>query len=256
MGIKYIIIEDEKIAAERIKRLVSELRPQYKHLISLDSVESAIISLTALKADLYFMDVQLADGISFEIFDQVAIEKPIIFTTAYDHYAIQAFKQNSVDYLLKPIDEEELLAAIEKFEKYQYDKSNDEQPVNDPAYSQLISSMHPSGKERFIVKVGDHLKNILTSDIQLFYSQDKMTYLFTKDGHHYPIDYALDRIDELISHKDFFRISRKFIVNIQYIHDIVSYTNSRLEIRLNHYAGEQIIVARERVAEFKSWLDR
>jgi DNA-binding LytR/AlgR family response regulator len=249
---KYIIIEDEKIAAERIKKLVTALRPDFKHVITLDSVETAVISLTALKADLYFMDIQLADGLSFEIFDQVSIENPIIFTTAYDQYAIQAFKQNSVDYLLKPIDEEELEAAIRKFEKYK--QSNSEKEVE--SYTELIKSVQPSGKERFIVKVGDHLKNILSADIQAFYSQDKTTYLLTSDGKKYPIDYSLEKIEQLVSSTDFFKISRKFIVSIHYLQDIVAYTNSRLEVRLNHYDEDQIIVARERVQEFKAWLDR
>jgi DNA-binding LytR/AlgR family response regulator len=250
---KYIIIEDEKIAAERIKKLVSQIRPDFKHVLTLDSVETAVISLTALKADLYFMDVQLADGLSFEIFDQVGIENPIIFTTAYDQYAIQAFKQNSIDYLLKPIDEEELVAAIEKFEKLRHQPAQEEESSN---YTGLMQSLQPTGKERFIVKVGDHLKNILTADIQAFYSQDKATYLLTKEGKKFPIDYTLEKIEQLISQTDFFRISRKFIVSIHFIHDIVAYTNSRLEVRLNHFDEEAIIVARERVQEFKTWLDR
>lgn len=249
---KYIIIEDEKIAAERMKRLISEIKPNYKHLITLDSVETAVISLTALKADLYFMDIQLADGLSFEIFDQVQIESPIIFTTAYDQYAIQAFKQNSVDYLLKPIDEDELTASIEKFEKYNQDRTKEE-PEH---YTELIKSIQPTGKERFIVKVGDHLKNILTADIQAFYSQDKTTYLLTKTGQKFPIDYSLERIEQLLSTVDFYKISRKFIVSIHYINDIIAYTNSRLEVKIAHYDEDQIIVARERVQGFKSWLDR
>ena len=249
---KYIIIEDEKIAAERIKKLVSLIRPEYKHVITLDSIETAVISLTALKADLYFMDVQLADGLSFEIFDQVNIENPIIFTTAYDQYAIQAFKQNSVDYLLKPIDDEELTAAIGKFEKYKLTP----EPEDAQNYTGLIKSIHPTGKERFIVKVGDHLKNILTADIQAFYSHDKTTYLLTQSGQKFPIDYSLEKIEQLLSPTDFYKISRKFIVSIHYIHDIVAYTNSRLEVKLNHFDQEQIIVAREKVQEFKSWLDR
>jgi DNA-binding LytR/AlgR family response regulator len=252
---KYIIIEDETIAAQRLKNLITQIRPDFKHVITLDSVESAVISLTALKADLFFIDVQLADGISFEIFDQVKIEGPIIFTTAYDNYAIQAFKQNSVDYLLKPIDPSELEGAIEKFEKLAV-KSSEAAEEEEATYTQLIKSLQPSGKERFIVKVGDHLKNILCADIQAFYSKDKMSYLLTKEGKKYPVDYSLDRIDELVSPVDFFRISRKYIINLAHVGDIVSYTNSRLEIGLKYFDEEQVIVARERVADFKTWMDR
>ncbi|MFZ9045992.1 MAG: LytR/AlgR family response regulator transcription factor [Cyclobacteriaceae bacterium] len=249
---KYIILEDEKIAAERLNRLITHIRPNYKHVETLDSVETAVISLTTLNADLYFMDIQLADGLSFEIFDQISIDKPIIFTTAYDRYALQAFKQNSMDYLLKPIDEEELAAAIEKFEKLKRSLKNE----NSEDYGDLIKAIQPTGKKRFIVKVGDHLKSIRSSDIQAFYSHDKATYLLTTEGKKYLIDYSLEKVEQLLSKSDFYKISRKFIVNIHFIHDIVAYTNSRLEVKLNHFNEEQIIVARERVQEFKNWLDR
>lgn len=247
---KYIVVEDEKIAADRLKKLVGEIRPGYQHLVTVDTVESAVISLPVLRPELIFMDIRLADGLSFEIFDQIELKAPIIFTTAYDNYAIRAFKTNSIDYLLKPIDPEELGAAIEKFEKQ---KSEKQELVD---ISKLVKTMQPEGKERFVVKVGDHLKSINTSDIQLIYSHEKTTYLFTKDGKRFPVDYSVEKVFGLLSQEKFFQISRKFIVNIDYIKDIIAFTNSRLEIILDHFKDDRVIVARERVNEFKTWLDR
>lgn len=250
---RFIIIEDEQLAAKRLRSLIETLRPGYEFVAKFDSVESASISLPALSYDVLFMDIQLADGISFDIFDQIKIDKPIIFTTAYDEFALKAFKTNSVDYLLKPIAEEELDTAMSKLELNFSVKSNDP-PVTD--INQLIKSMQPSGKERFIVKVGDHLKTVETTDIQLVYSQDKGTYLFTNNGKRFLVDYTLDKVEELMSDSKFYRISRKYMINLNYIKDIIAFTNSRLEIVVDHFDEDQIIVARERVGEFKAWLDR
>lgn len=253
---KYIIIEDEQLAAKRLRQLVEELRPEYEFKAKFDSVESATISLPALSYDLLFMDIQLADGISFDIFDQIHVDKPIIFTTAYDEFALKAFKTNSVDYLLKPIDHNELKYAIEKFEKANNTSDGIEPSVETSQLEKLIQSLNPSGKERFVVKVGEHLKTVESSEIQLIYSQDKGTYLFTNTGKRFLVDYSLDKVDDLLNHSQFFRISRKFIVNLNFIKDIIAFTNSRLEIIVDHFDEDQIIVARERVNEFKSWLDR
>lgn len=246
---KFILIEDEQLAAKRLREMVESFRPDYEFVAKFDSIESASISLPALKYDLLFMDIQLADGNSFDIFDQTDITAPIIFTTAYDEYALKAFKHNSIDYLLKPIDKEELQSAIEKFEKTLKVSA----PQN---FDALLQSLNPNGKERFVVKVGEHLKTVTTKDIQLIYSQDKGTYLFTNTGKRFLIDYTLDRTDELLNSQMFFRISRKFIINLNYIKDMIAFTNSRLEIVVDKFDDEQIIVARERVSEFKSWLDR
>ncbi|WP_421879601.1 LytR/AlgR family response regulator transcription factor [Marinoscillum sp.] len=245
---RYLILEDEKIASNRLKEMIANLRPDYKCVLTLDSVESAVISLPALKLDLVFMDIQLADGNSFDIFDQIKFDVPIIYTTAYDEYALKAFKSNSVDYLLKPIDPVELARAIDKFEKHSVKDDKD--------VTELMQALKPNGKERFVVKVGDHLKSVITKDIQLIYSQDKGTYLFTREGKRFLVDYTMDKVEEMVSGQDFFRISRKFLIHIDYIKDIIAYTNSRLEIRVDHFDDEQVIVARERVTDFKEWLDR
>lgn len=255
---KFIVIEDEKIAADRLKKIISEIRPGFKHLLTLDSIESAVISLPPLRPDVIFMDIRLADGLSFEIFDQIELKAPIIFTTAYDNYAIQAFKINSIDYLLKPIDPEELENAILKLEQRLEEQKQQSEPVNEPDrdINNLIKTMQPGGKERFVVKVGDRLKSIKTEDIQLIYSSDKTTYLFTDEKRRYPIDFTVEKVDDLLSKEKFFKISRKFIVNIDFIGDIISFTNSRLEILINGFEEERVIVARERVSDFKFWLDR
>lgn len=241
-------MEDEKIASNRLKELIAGIRPDYQCVLTLDSVESAVISLPALQVDLAFMDIQLADGNSFDIFDQISLEVPIIFTTAYDEYALKAFKANSVDYLLKPIDPEELSKALDKFEKHSL-KGKEE-------LSQLVKTMQPRGKERFVVKIGERLKTVETSDVQLIYSQDKGTYLFTKEGRKFLVDYTLDKVEELVDSEQFFRISRKYLVNLTYVKDLIAFTNSRLEIRIGGFEEEQVIVARERVGDFKAWLDR
>ncbi len=251
---KYIIIEDEQLASKRLRELMEEIRPDYKFVTKFDSVESATISLPVLQYDLILMDIQLADGNSFDIFDQISVQAPIIFTTAYDEYAIKAFKTNSIDYLLKPIDKDELTTAIEKFESQNKTvTSNDEQSVQ---ITDLIKTLQPKGKERFVVKIGDHLKTIETVDIQLIFSQDKATYLFSNQGKRFLVDYSLEKIEELLNTDQFYRVSRKFIANINYIKDIIAYSNSRLEIVVDHFDEEQVIVARERVSDFKQWLDR
>ncbi|WP_420318867.1 LytR/AlgR family response regulator transcription factor [Ekhidna sp.] len=252
---RYIIIEDEQLAAKRLRSLIEDIRADYDFVAKFDSVESASISLPVLSYDLIFMDIQLADGLSFDIFDQIEINKPIIFTTAYDEFALKAFKTNSVDYLLKPLAEEELTNAIKKFEKnFNKPKSSSASVGND--LDKLMKSLQPGGKERFVVKVGEHLKTVETDNLQLVYSQDKGTYLFTKEGKRFLVDFTLDRVEELLNPQQFFRISRKFIVSLSSIKDIIAFTNSRLEIVIDHFDDDQIIVARERVTDFKSWLDR
>jgi DNA-binding LytR/AlgR family response regulator len=254
---KFIVIEDEQLAAKRLRAMIEKLRPDYEFVAKFDSVESATISLPVLKYDLLFMDIQLADGNSFDIFDQIKVKSPIIFTTAYDQYAVKAFKANSVDYLLKPIDEKELENAIKKFEEnFRHKKSDREESNSQSDIVQLIKSMQPKGKERFVVRVGEHLKTIDTSDVKLVYSSDKATYIFTKQGRKYLIDFSVDKADEVLSSEKFFKISRKFIINLDYIKDIIAFTNSRLEVVVDQFEEEQVIVARERVGQFKEWLDQ
>lgn len=243
---KYVILEDERLAADRLVKLVNEREPDFEHLITLDSVESAIKLLPSLSFDFLFMDIQLADGLSFEILDQVTIESPIIFTTAYDEYALRAFQANGIDYLLKPVVPDELNRALKKLSV---------RPAQDGEIHQLLKTLKPQGKEQFVVKVGDRLKTVKTCHTALIYSYNKGTFVFT-EGRSYPVDYTMDKVEELLDPQVFFRISRKFILHIDHAQDMLSFSNSRLIIKVKGFDLEQVVVARERVAAFKKWLDR
>lgn len=248
-----IIIEDEKPAARRLGRLLAELEVEVSTM--LHSVEEAIQWFQDNKhPDLIFLDIQLSDGLSFEIFDVIDIKSAIIFTTAYDEYALQAFKLNSIDYLLKPIDDEELESAVKKYK--------DLKPVSnklsldfEDIKKLLVNPIEREYKKRFTAKVGQHLKIINADEVACFYSENKGTYAATNDGRNYLLDTTLENLKNELEPKTFFRVSRKFYVNIDYIKDIVSYTNSRLQIKLNGCPDLEIIVSRERVKDFKLWLE-
>ena len=249
---RVVIVEDEKPAARRLQRMLAELGLSAD--VMLHSVEESVNWFSKNEhPDLLFLDVQLADGLSFEIFEEVTINSPIIFTTAYDEYALRAFKLNSVDYLLKPIDQDELEAAIEKYKSW--GNSSAEPVVDLQALQNLISPDKKVYKRRFTTKIGQHLKMIPVETIECFYSENKATHIFTVDGRSYLIDETLEQLEDKLNPETFFRVSRKYYVNINAIKDIISYTNSRLKIILNHYSESEIIVSRERVKEFKNWLE-
>lgn len=253
---KILIVEDEPQAARRLQNLVKTILPESTVLDTIDSVKRSIQWFQQNPSpDLVFMDIQLADGISFQIFDQVKITSPIIFTTAYDEYALKAFKVNSIDYILKPVDEDELRAAIAKFKSMT--------AVKDSPSSQLMESitlamsmLTKKYKERFVIKVGEHLKSVETTEILFFYSLEKTTFAQTKDGRKHILDFTLDQLQELLEPKRFFRINRKYIIALEAIQDMISYTNSRLRLILKTSDDNDVVVARERVQEFKDWLDR
>ncbi|MBR9845920.1 MAG: response regulator transcription factor [Algicola sp.] len=247
-----IIIEDEKPSARRLQRMLTELQMEAETM--LHSVEESIAWFQNNEhPDLIFLDIQLSDGLSFEIFEAIDINSAVIFTTAYDEYALQAFKLNSIDYLLKPIDEEDLAKAVSKYKERAPKEKSVTLDFND-IKKLLVNPIEREYKKRFSVKVGQHLKLINIDDIECFYSENKGTYAYTSEGRNYLLDTTLEQLeDELEPHK-FFRISRKFFVNVNAINDMVSYTNSRLQIKLNTFKEQEIIVARERVKEFKDWL--
>lgn len=251
---KVLIVEDESMAAKRLTNLLLKLEPDIEILDQLDSVKTAVKWLSTNKADLLFFDIQLADGLSFEILNQVNIQTPIIFTTAFDEYAIKAFKVNSIDYLLKPIDPEELKHALEKF--HQNFKQPEPQQPNMAMLEQAMKMLTKQYKERFVVKIGEHIHTIPVSDTAYFFSQDKATFLVTQEKKRYIIDYTLEEVEGLIDPQDFFRINRKYLVSMRAVKDIVSYTNSRLRIILHQSDEMDAIVSRERVQDFKKWLDR
>jgi len=248
---KVLIIEDEKPAAHKLLRLLGEINPDIEIMDVLKSVEDSINwFLHNPKPDLIFMDIQLEDGMCFEIFENKPIHTPIIFTTAYDEYTLKAFKVNSIDYLLKPIDSDELKNAIDKFNVHykQTDYSR---------FESIITRLQPKTKERFLIKIGEHYKSVQTSMIHCFYIHERCNFIHVDKGKNYPIDYSLDKIEQLIDSKSFFRINRNFIINYSAIQDTIAYSSNRLKIVLKDWTEkEDIIVSRERVSDFKEWMDR
>jgi DNA-binding LytR/AlgR family response regulator len=246
-----IIIEDEKPAARRLDRMLQNLNIEVNAM--LHSVEESIAWFHANKhPDLIFLDIQLSDGLSFEIFENIDIKSAIIFTTAYDEYALQAFKLNSIDYLLKPIDNEDLETAVNKYKGRVSEKKSVSIDFND--IKKLINQQEKEYKKRFTVKVGQHLKMITTDNIECFYSENKGTYIHTTDNRDYLIDLTLEQLENELEPQTFFRVNRKFNININAIKDMISYTNSRLQIKLKSYTEQEVIVSRERVRDFKDWL--
>jgi len=248
-----LIIEDEKPSARRLQRMLTKLNVSANTM--LHSVEESVTwFLNNEHPDLIFLDIQLSDGLSFEIFDAVEVKSAIIFTTAFDEYALKAFKLNSVDYLLKPIDEEELEAAVHKYKELKPQAKNVQLNFED-IKKLLVNPMERSYKKRFTTKIGQHIKMISVDEIECFYSENKGTYAHTIEGRDYLLDTTLEQLEEELEPQTFFRISRKFYVNIHAIKDIISYTNSRLQLKLNSYNEQEVIVARERVKDFKLWIE-
>jgi len=250
---KVLIIEDELPAAKQLQRLIQQHRPQTEVLAVLDSVETAVEWLnTYPNPQLIFMDIQLADGLSFEIFKHVRINVPVIFTTAFDQYTLKAFKVNSVDYLLKPIDPEELQAAIGKFEQHYLQPQTHHPQI----FEQMMRSVYqPTYKLRFLIKIGQQLSFIPTSQVHYFYSQDSLVYLKTQEDKKHLIDQTLDQLQQEVDPKSFFRINRKAIIRIEAISKIHPYFNSRLKLLVQPKAEFDLIVSRDRVNNFKQWLD-
>lgn len=250
---RVIIIEDEKPSARRLSRLLGVLGVEITTM--LHSVEESIAWFQNNEhPDLIFLDIQLSDGLSFEIFDKVEVRSAIIFTTAFDEYALKAFKLNSIDYLLKPIDDEELEAAVKKY-RTRGPASQKMALDFEDVKKLLVDPLEREYKKRFTAKVGQHLKLINADGVECFYSENKGTFAATSDGRNYLLDTTLEHLETELEPKTFFRVSRKFYVNIDHIKDIVYYTNSRLQIKLNRFSEQEIIVSRERVRDFKLWLE-
>ena len=249
---KVIIIEDEKPSARRLSRMLLELNIKAEAM--LHSVSEAVAYFSVNEhPDLILLDIQLSDGLSFEIFEQVEVKSAIIFTTAYDEYALKAFKLNSIDYLLKPIDDEELKNAIDKF-KINKPERHSIQVDLEQIKKLLVNPLDKKYKERFTIKIGQHLKIVPINEIECLYSENKGTYISTNSKRDYLIDSTLEQLDASLDPTKFFRVSRKFYVHINAIKDIISYTNSRLKVVLNNYSDQEIIVSREKVKDFKHWI--
>ena len=247
-----VIIEDEKLSAEHLQSLLKRIDKSIEVHRVFDTVKSVVAAFEkGLKTDLLFVDIHLADGLSFEIFSKIAIDTPVIFTTAYDEYAIKAFKVNSIDYLLKPIGIDELKTALQKFEKLQSNKT----PMAFKEIASVYENISKQHKHRFMVKMGENIVSVKTEDIAHFIAEEGIVLLTTKTEKRYPIDYTLDQIESFIDPKNFFRINRKVIVNINVIQKISTYFNSRLKIVSPALQDDDCIVSRERVNDFKQWLD-
>jgi DNA-binding LytR/AlgR family response regulator len=251
-----VIIEDEHLIARRITDLLGHIDPGINVLASIDTVKRACEWFSQNeKPDLVFMDIQLADGLSFDIFDLVKIEAPVIFITAYQEYAIKAFKVNSVDYLLKPVSEEDLRLALGKYKRYFTFQDSIPEIGSDLIKSirEMISKPH---KSRFMIKVGDHIKSVDVEDILYFYSQQKGTFLHTSDNRNYVIDYTLDKLSELLNPDTFTRINRQYITSHKAIKELITLSGSKLKVRLQDSDDDQVYISRERLSTFKEWLDR
>ncbi len=247
---KALIIEDEKPAARRITKLLLEVDPTIEILGTLESVEASVQWLSRNPhPQIMFMDIQLADGSSFEILKKSDISCPVIFITAYDEYAIDAFKVNSVDYLLKPVKKEELEAAILKFRNLQHNYST-------LGIESLLSSAGKKYKDRFVIKLGNKIKSILVKDIAYFFSKDKLSFICDNEGKNSPIDLSLDKIEALLDPADFFRINRQIIANAKAIKDIHTASKSRIVLVLDPQLSIEAIVSSERSSLFKKWLKK
>lgn len=250
---KLLIIEDERPAAEKLERIVIKLRPEWTVLGPIETVEYTVKWLSSNPApDLILMDIQLADGISFEIFEQVKVKSPVIFTTAYDEYAIRAFKVNSIDYLLKPIDPDALEVALKKFERLSPSILPDSRLIE-----QTFRQMANTWKNRFLVKVGVNYHSVLTRDIEMFFINERSVFIYTFQGKTFDIDYSLEQLQQMVDPDLFFRINRNVMVNIEAVSKLVAYSSSRLKLVIHSgFNTDELIVSRDKVADFKRWMDR
>jgi DNA-binding LytR/AlgR family response regulator len=248
---KILLIEDEAAAARRLEKMLLELQPDAAIQARLDSVESAVLWLQNNPApDLILLDIHLADGASFEIFEHTKVTAPVIFTTAYDEYALRAFKANAVDYLLKPIKTNELAAALDKYRRF----------FATPDYAALLQALRqretaPDYLRRMLIRLGNSMKLVNVDDAAYFYTKDKITFVVTRGiGKRFPVDYPLDRLETLLDPAVFFRINRQFIVQVTAIREMHPYSKSRVKVDLDPPTDLETVVSTERSAEFKRWL--
>ena len=251
-----LIIEDEYPAAERLQNMLTRVDGTIWVRAVLESVEAAIRWLRNQAApDLILSDIQLSDGLSFEIYEQVLVQSPIIFTTSYDEYAIRAFKHKSIDYLLKPIKYEELQRAIEKYRNFRQEFSEQNPAIRLEQLLDVLSHTGRSSKKRFLVKKGEQLIPIADDDTAYFYTENELVYLTTHAGKKYVLDYTLEQLSTLLDPVRFFRINRQFIVSLGAVQQIHTYFSSRLKLQLQPAAGPEVLVSKGQVKRFKAWLE-
>ncbi len=253
-----LIVEDEDLAVETLVRQIKKLDTPVEIVATLDSVKTTVAWLRSHPApDLAFFDIQLADGLSFEIFEQVGVAFPVIFVTAFDAYALRAFKVNSIDYLLKPVEADALRQSFDKLRLLQK-PTETAQPMLDLAViQQMLARTTPKFKTRFMVKVGDKLAAFTTDEVEYFFGENKIVWLRLKNGRKYVVDYTLEELEELLDPEQFFRLNRKYMATFASIDETVAYTNSRLKVKLrNPVDNEDILISREKAEEFRVWLGK
>lgn len=251
-----LVAEDEALAAERLIKMIGEYDSSIAVVAQPDSVSDVITFLKSGKSiDLMFLDIQLADGKSFEIFDSVLTDVPIIFTTAFDQYTLKAFKLHSIDYLLKPVQVEELRNAMDKFKRLKTKSALSNESIE--SLRELIETKSPSYKQRIVVKAGNKLQFRPAEEVAYFFADGKEAYMVTqKENRKHLVGYTLEELEQLLHPDDFFRISRKFIVRADAIAEVKGTMTTRLEVRLNHNNDHSLTVSRERITDFKKWLDK
>lgn len=247
-----LIIEDEPIAAEKLEQMLLDINPEIVVLARLCSIKESVKWLLQNSADLIFLDIQLSDGISFSIFDQVAISTPVIFTTAYDQYAIKAFQLNSISYLLKPIRKTDLADSLQKFRNLKSAFS-----IDFDALLSQIQGKQPEFKKRFLIQTGEKIRKVEVSEIAYFYALEKGCFMRTFQGNHFPAEYTLDRLETMLNPSHYFRINRKYLVNMDAISNMVAWSRGRIKLELKPKADDEFdtIVSIDRSAAFKKWLN-
>ncbi len=250
---KVVIIEDEKIAADHLETLIREIDPGIEIMERIGSVRSAVSWFMENKADLIFLDIHLSDDICFKIFEQVEIHIPIVFTTAYDQYAIKAFKLNSVDYLLKPIEKSELDQSLKKYKELHAQKKQSEID-----FTALLTALNQKDKyqERFLIQSGRRIKTVKIEQIAYFYSTGKDVFLCTWENKNYSMDYSLDKLENMLPPDRFFRINRKFLIHLDSIRNMYVLSKSRIKVELDPESEEETYVSFNKSSEFRKWLNR
>jgi two-component system LytT family response regulator len=251
-----LIIEDEYLTAERIRSMLRGIDQGIVVMAMLDSVKSSVQWFRDHeKPDLVLMDIQLADGLSFEIFEQVRVDVPVIFLTAYQEYAIKAFKVNSVDYLIKPVKEKDIRSSLEKYRRY-FTREQSPTIIDTGLLKSIQQMISKPYKSRFMVRVGDRIRSVDVESILYFYSLQKGTYLHTDDNRNYAIDYTLEALAEMVDPALFHRINRRYIIAHGAIRDMITLSGSRLKVVLHQSEDQDIYISRERLAAFKEWIDQ
>lgn len=250
--IKVLIIEDEALAAERLEKVLHQVAPDIEVIGRLGSVKESVQWLMQNQADLIFLDIQLSDGLSFSIFDNLNISTPIIFTTAYDQYAIKAFKVNSISYLLKPVRKEELSEALNKYRSLQVHK-----PID---FENLLAAIKGTKefRKRFLIQIGEKFRKIETSDIAYFYACEKSVFLKTLEGNCCPSDYSLDALEEMLDPQEFFRINRRYLISMKCIKSMLAWSRSRIKVTVQPAADDEMdtVVSIDRAGQFKDWMNK